>query len=277
MKKDICVITGGAGAMGIGAAKRIAAEDNMAIIIVDLSQEALDAGVKELEDAGLVAYGFKMDVTNKEQAAALARFASEKGTVKGLINLAGISPKGGPDYHVPGSLVFDVPAKGTVYISDEIARVMSEGGCIINITSASPFLSPPGTMGEELYPLALEDFEKYVEEMHDLLAKEDEQTGRNRGYVNARYFIMHYTEYFACKVGRDGIRVVSVGPGVVDGPMVEESGLGLAKMSACGRTGRPEELADIYAFLLSDKASYITGTNIMADGGIVAAIHTMKR
>lgn len=275
--KDVCVITGGAGAMGLGAGKRLG-KDGWKIVIVDVSQEALDVGVKALSGEGVEAEGFKMDVTDESQAPALASFAQKAGNVKGLINLAGISPKGGPDYKVPASLVFDIPVKGTVFLSAAVAEVMKDGGCIVNITSTSPFLVPPGSMQEDLYPLAVEDFEQFSQKMYAALDQaDDEQTSRNNAYVWSRNFIKWYTEWHACQVGKQGIRVLSIGPGVVDGPMVEESGLGLAKMSALGRTGRPEELAEIYAFMLSDKASYITGTNLMADGGIVAAIHNMKR
>lgn len=275
--KDVYIITGGAGAMGLCAAKRFG-QDGIKVVLADLSQEALEKGIKELAGAGVEAAGFQMDVTDKEKAVELAAFAAKEGNVAGLLNLAGISPKGGPDYNVPASLVFDIPVKGSVYIGQEVAKVMREGGCIININSTSPYLVPPGSMQEALYPLANEDFDKFVEEMHKAIDESgDAQTGRNNAYVWSRNFLAWYTEYFAVQIGKENKRVLSISPGVVDGPMVEESGLGLAKMSALGRTGTPSEMAEIYAFLISDKASYITGTNILADGGIVAALHNMKR
>lgn len=274
---DVYIITGGAGAMGLCAAKRFG-QDGVKILLVDLSQEALDKGIKELAAAQIQAVGFQMDVTDKDKAVELAEFAAKEGKIMGLLNLAGISPKGGPDYNVPGSLVFDIAVKGTVYLSQEIVKVMAEGACIININSTSPYLVSPGSMEEVLYPRAIEDFEEFLGEMHVAIdASGDAQTARNNAYVWGRNFIAWFTEYFATQIGRENKRVVSVSPGVVDGPMVEESGLGLARMSALGRTGTPSEMAEIYAFLLSNKASYITGTNILADGGIVAAIHNMKR
>jgi NAD(P)-dependent dehydrogenase (short-subunit alcohol dehydrogenase family) len=264
--------------MGLGAAKAIGSELDMTIVVADVSQAALDKAVAELRAAGIPAEGFKADVTDRDQVAELVAFAAAAGSVKGLLNLAGISPKGGPDYRVSCDTVFDIAVKGTVYFCQAASKAMADGGCIINISSTSPFLVPPGSMQEALYPLATEDFERFLAEMHAALeASGDEQMARNNAYVWGRRFIIWYTEWLACQVGRQGIRVVSVGPGVVDGPMVEESGLGLAKMSAVGRTGRPEELAAVYAFLMSDKASYVTGTNLMVDGGIVAALHNMKR
>lgn len=275
--KDVCIVTGGAGAMGLCAAKRIGA-DGVKIILADLSEKGLDAGIKELASAGVEAEGFVIDVTDKAKATELAEFAALAGNVKGLINLAGISPKGGAADVLPWNMVFDIPTKGTMYISKAVAEVMKDGGCILNISSTSPFLSPPGSMSEELYPLAVEDFDEFVEKMHvELEGKKDLQTSKNCGYVNARNFIIWFTEHYACQVGKEGIRVVAIGPGVVDGPMVEESGLGLAKMSSLGRTGRPEEMAEVFAFVMSDKASYLTGTNIMVDGGIVAGIRNRKR
>jgi NAD(P)-dependent dehydrogenase (short-subunit alcohol dehydrogenase family) len=264
--------------MGLGAAEAIGKELGMKIVLGDISEEAIDKGVAKLAEAGVEADGFVADARNQEEAAQLVAYAAKTGTLKGLINLAGISPKGGPDYHVSYKLVFDIAVCGTVFCSQEAAKAMTEGGCIINISSTSPFLVPAGTMQEDLYPLAAEDFSGFLDKMHAALAASgDEQTARNYAYMWGRRFIIWYTEWLACQVGKQNIRVVSIGPGVVDGPMVEESGLNLARMSAIGRTGRPEELAAVYAFMLSDKASYISGTNLMVDGGIVAAIHNIKR
>ena len=276
---DVCIITGGGGAMGLVAAKRMG-QDGIKIVLADNSQESLDAGIKVLTDLGIDAAGCKTDCTNQDECNALAAFAATQGTVKYLLNLAGISPKVAPELEdkIDGKLVFDVACLGTIYTSTACFEVMDEGGCVINIASASPFLVPPGSLSDELYPMAIEDLEGFKNAVYEVINKEENmQSSRNKAYMIARNFNMWYSEVCACAEGRKNIRVLSVAPGVVDGPQVEESGLALANMSALGRTGTPDEMAEAYAFLFSDKASYITGTNIMCDGGIVAAIHTRKR
>jgi len=96
--------------------------------------------------------------------------------------------------------------------------------------------------------------------------------------VYAKAGVIRLVRRTAASWGRRGARIVSVSPGVVDTPMGTAeiaSGNGTEEMaaaSALGRAGRPEELAKVIAFLCSDAASYVTGTDVLVDGGTVAAL-----
>jgi NAD(P)-dependent dehydrogenase (short-subunit alcohol dehydrogenase family) len=111
--------------------------------------------------------------------------------------------------------------------------------------------------------------------MQNLFAQvENEDEVRFFSYAVSKNFVAWYAEQLAINLGARGIRVLSVAPGVIDTPMVQseaDSGTAETTMGAVlGRMGSPEELGSLLAFLATGPATYITGTNILCDGGFVA-------
>ena len=90
--------------------------------------------------------------------------------------------------------------------------------------------------------------------------------------------VLGYTSRMAVSCGKKGIRVVSISPGTFRTPMGEiegEEAAAFAKRGALGRLGEPEEIAKMMAFMVSEECSYLTGVDILYDGGSVAALQAM--
>lgn len=97
---------------------------------------------------------------------------------------------------------------------------------------------------------------------------------KGMAYSISKNFVVWYSQKNAGKFGQKGARIVSVSPASFDtemGRLEEKSGSAeMLETAAIKRFGRPEEIAEVLAFCASDKASYLTGTDILCDGGTVA-------
>ncbi|MBP3222826.1 MAG: SDR family oxidoreductase [Actinomycetaceae bacterium] len=273
---DVLVITGGASGMGNSVAKE--ADDSYTLVLADLPGEKLDAAVQELKDAGRDAHGFGCDVTNAQNVYDLSQFAQSLGEVKALVHAAGVSP-----HLASAEKIFEINACGTVNINEAFAAVMKEGAAIVNVASMSAYMAP-----EDRIPYAMfETVEHGVQALKEaglaMLAQvPEEQKGGLAGmsYMFSKVFVRWYTRTTALVLGKKGIRVVSVSPGTIDTPMGRAEGkdaADLGMMSALGRLGQPEELARVMLFLASDKASYLTGFDVLVDGGTIAALEAQRK
>ena len=98
---------------------------------------------------------------------------------------------------------------------------------------------------------------------------------KGMAYSISKHFVMWYCKKMAAKFGEKAARIVSVSPGSFDtdmGRLEEKSGSAeMLKTAALKRFGKTEEIAELLAFCVSDKAGYLTGTDILCDGGVMAS------
>jgi NAD(P)-dependent dehydrogenase (short-subunit alcohol dehydrogenase family) len=179
-----------------------------------------------------------------------------------LVVTAGVSP-----VMADARTILDVDLAGTSRVLEAFDSRVTEGSVAVCVASMAGHLG--GT-----WPDAT------IEQLDDPLNSPDAGLTDDPGfaYLLAKLGVMRLVRRKAKDWGRRGARILSVSPGVVDTPMgrLEVEGTGgaaeLARGSALGRLGRPEEVAAVIAFLCSDGASYMTGTDILVDGGAVAAL-----
>lgn len=241
------IVTGAAS--GIGAAiARMLARRGANIVAADRDIDGLKTIVDAIEAGGAKAVYQLVDVANPKEVESLVETAVETfGRLDLAVNNAGI---GGPsattaDYPLDGwQHVIDVNLNGIFYcLKYEIAAMTKsgKGGAIVNMASI---------LGSVAFAQA-------------------------PAYVAAKHGVVGLTKTAALEFAKDNIRINSVAPGFIDTPLLsknlEQDALaGIAAMHPVGRLGRNDEVAALTCFLLSDAASFITGSYHLVDGGYTA-------
>ena len=154
---DVCVITGGGSGMGLAAAKFMPTEK--IIVISGRTVSKLENAADELRKEGHTVYCQACDTSDRESVKKLAEFSASLGTVRNVINSAGLSPN-----MADGIKVLKVNALGTVYINQEFSKVMEKGSVIVDVASNSAY-SLPGFLikiASKSYPYAETDEEKFI-------------------------------------------------------------------------------------------------------------------
>ncbi len=271
--KQICVVTGGGSGMGLEAAKLVGREQGQKIILVGRTVSKLQNALDELKGLGIEAEAYPCDTGDRSGVEALAQYAAGQGTVKTVIHAAGVSP-----HMTSAEQIFRINAVGTVNIDEAFSAVMGEGSCILNVSSMAGYTMPEANAPRQVYALSLTDVQTFDIAAGQMLSAIPEAQRTGAAYSISKHFVQWYTRKMALKCGKKGIRVVSISPGTFNTPMGEvegEEAASFARAGALGRLGEPVEIARMMAFMVSDGCSYLTGTDILYDGGAVAAFQEM--
>jgi 3-oxoacyl-[acyl-carrier protein] reductase len=252
LKNHVAIVTGGANGIGQSVVRRFH-QDGAKIAIWDLADEPGQALAEEITAQGGTAQYQHVNVTQAEQVeAALNELLESWEQVDILINNAGILRDGQLVKFKEGEVqkrmtedmfdsVIDVNLKGVFLCTRAVAPQMiaQESGVILNATSV---VGLDGNFGQT-------------------------------NYVATKSGVIGMTKVWARELGRYGVRVNAVAPGFTATEMVmsmpERILDGMRKRTPLGRLGQPEDIANAYAFLASDQASFISGAVLRVDGGIV--------
>lgn len=265
---NVCIITGGGSGMGLEAAKLLGKDQR--IILVGRTVSKLEGAVAELQGLGIEAEAFPADAGDRASVEKLAEYATSLGTVKNVLHAAGVSP------HMDDpERIFTINTLGTINIDEVFGPIVAEGGCILNVASMAGHMLPADQAPVQLYQLALSNSEAFLGGAQQMLTRFPAEQATGAAYSISKNFVQWYTVRMAVKFGKRGVRVVSISPGTFDTPMGKiegEEASNIAVAGALGRVGDPAEIARMMAFILSDECSYLTGTDILYDGGAVAAL-----
>jgi NAD(P)-dependent dehydrogenase (short-subunit alcohol dehydrogenase family) len=265
---DVLVVVG-VGGMGVSVARRSGA--GRTIVLADIDSAALRAAADALTDDGHQVLTRQVDVTSRSSVAALADAARAAGRVTAVVHTAGLSPQ-----QASTEAVLAVDLLGVALSIDEFGRVIEPSGAGVVIASMAGYLMPPLDPDTERR-LATAPAE-------DLLGLEvcSNITSSQMAYPFAKRANQIRVAAAAGAWGERGARINSISPGVISTAMgrlelaSESGGLMRAMVDNSGlrRLGTPEDIAAAAEFLLGPSASFITGTDLLVDGGVVAAIST---
>lgn len=264
--KKVIVITGGAGGIGQACARTF--KDDL-LIITDYLQEVVDKTVESLLKEGYNAKGIACDITSKKDVDKLKNFVSNNGKLKALIHTAGVSgtvkdPK----------KVYTIDLVGTDILVDAFYELATIDSVAVLLSSMMAHTVPPDDIYDEALqnpqaPGSFETVNRFVNGSSDLM------------YNFSKRGVILLLEKNVAKWGEKGARIVSVSPGVIETPMALKAAeehperMEMIKQATpLKRNGKPGDVADLIYFLISDAASFITGTDILVDGGV---LHNIKK
>ena len=232
----VALVTGAARGQGAAIVQRLRA-DGFKVAACDLAADELKASVTALGDAGVIAV--PLDVTAEEQwASAVAEVLDTFGALSTLVNNAGVLHRAA--------------------LSDETAAGFENSW---RVNTLGPFLGMRACLP------ALREAEG-ASIVNTCSTGAVRPFPNHAAYGSSKWALRGLTQIAAAELASSGIRVNAVLPGAVETPMLDEKTQArLVATSVAGRIGKPMEIADAVAFLVSDRAAFITGSELVVDGG----------
>lgn len=265
---DVLVVIG-TGGMGQVIARRLG--PGRAVLLADVNEDALQSSADALRRDGHQVTSRRVDVSSRDSVAGLAEAARSLGPVAQVAHTAGLSPA-----QATARAILAVDLLGTALVLEELGRVVAPGGAGVVIASMAGHLTPPLSADQE-GQLA----NSPADELLSLpFASPEEVTDPGSAYALAKRANVLRVQAASSSWGQRGARINSISPGVISTSMGHqelESEVGpfmraMVSASATGRIGTPDDIAAAAAFLLGPDASFVTGTDLLVDGGVVAAV-----
>lgn len=256
----------GAGGMGMAVARRLGQYNRL--LITDIDAHKLKQQVVKLREEGIQVDSIVCDVTDPASVQLLAEKVSAFGTFAKLAHVAGLSPS-----MADWRTIMSVNLVGPALVTEILLPFVQPGSAAVLISSLSAHLGSPDSgvialLSQPLQPNFIEDLNRLV----------DGNMTPQLAYMWSKFAVIQLCQKLAVTWGKKGARVVSVSPGLIATPQgINEFKHASTKndlLNKCPlqRQGGMLEIADVVEFLMSNRASYINGIDLLVDGGIRAAL-----
>jgi 3-oxoacyl-[acyl-carrier protein] reductase len=242
LKNKVSIISGAAQGIGLATALKFA-QEGVIIVLCDLHQPAVDDAVAACKSEGAQAIGYALDVTDRAAVDDMVSDVKARfNRIDVMVNNAGITQDARLQKMTLAQFdaVINVNLRGVFHCAQAVADTMVEQGAGV-ILNASSVVGIYGNYGQT-------------------------------NYAASKFGVIGFTKTWSRELGPKGVRVNAVAPGFIETPILDSvPDKVIQKMREAvplNRLGRPEEIANVYAFLASDEASYINGTVIEVGGGM---------
>ena len=242
LQNKVSLITGAAQGIGLATALKFAREGAI-VVVCDVNPKAVDAAVALCQAEGATAKGYVMDVTQRPMVdSVVASVVAEWGRVDVLVNNAGITQDARLQKMTIEQFdrVIDVNLRGVFHCSQAVADIMVAQGRGV-ILNASSVVGIYGNFGQT-------------------------------NYAATKFGVIGFTKTWSRELGPKGVRVNAVAPGFISTPILktipDKVIQDMEQRVPMRRLGQPEEIANVYAFLASDEASYVNGIVMEVAGGL---------
>ncbi|MDE1917950.1 MAG: SDR family oxidoreductase [Sphingomonadales bacterium] len=262
------VVLIGAGSIGQAIARRVSAGRH--VLIADVRIEAAEKAAQTFREAGFAVTAAHVDIASRAPVESLAAQAAALGAVMGVIHSAGVSPS-----QAPVATILAVDLYGSALVLEAFGAVIAPGGAGVVISSQS---------GHRMAALTAEqDRLLATTPADDLLALPmlagDAITDTLHAYQMSKRANGLRVRAEAVRWGTRGARINAISPGIVITPLAHDElngprGEGYRRMlalSPAGRAGTPDEIGALGAFLMGREGAFITGSDILIDGGTTAS------
>jgi len=254
----------GAGGMGMAIARRLG--QNYRLLLVDRNGTHLERQLAALQAEGHLATGAICDITNAEDVARVAAEVAQQGGFRALAHVAGLSPSMG-DW----ATIMSVNLIGAALVEQALLPHAGSGTAAVFISSLAAQIPPPAP---EL--LALLDQPLAPDILSVLQARLVDAATSALAYQHSKFALNRLCARGAARWGRAGARIMSLSPGLIATPMGalefsrQPMKYQMLEHTPLQREGTMIEIADAVEFLLSSKASFISGIDLLVDGGFAA-------
>ena len=231
------------------------------------NEKRLRAALDELERTDVEAYGMACDISDRESVDKFRDYALTLGKIGSVVNAAGV------DFdNASIEQVIDINMLGTINVTESFLPHLEGGAVLVNYSSITGYYYQPTATDIEIWdnPYA-NDFAERVRAS----VKRPEMAPPDLNecfpfYAASKRFVMHYTMANASRFGKRGARLFSIAPGAFDTPMYRAGTVADEKVKAVTafkRLGTPEEMASLVVELMDPSHGYLTGCDIIHDGG----------
>lgn len=257
----------GAGAMGMAVARRLAQQHR--VLLADINAPLVEERVAAMRSEGCDASSIVCDVTSVASVQTLAATVGEKGGLAALAHVAGLSPSLG-DFRS----IMRVNLRGAALVADALLPLTRQGSAAVLIASLAAHNFTP--VAEVLEILRDPTSEDLVERLQSAVGQE--RATPQIAYAYSKWAMLSLVRRSATAWGERGARIMSLSPGLIattQGALEFQKSEGkqrLFQLSPMCREGTMLEIADAVEFLLSPRASFISGSDLLVDGGLCAAV-----
>jgi NAD(P)-dependent dehydrogenase (short-subunit alcohol dehydrogenase family) len=268
MAREVLAVLG-VGGMGHAIARRLG--PGKTVLLADNNAAALTSVAQALSADGHQVDSREVDVSSPQSVRALAEHAASLGAVTQVAHTAGLSPS-----QASAEAILAVDLLGTALVLQEFGEVIESGGAGVVIASMAGHVFPPLTTEQE---------RALAHTPTDQLLGLDFVSAQLITEPGIAYGIAKQANHIRVRAasaqwGRRGARINSISPGIISTPMgqqefaspVGDAMRAMVAGSATGRVGTPDDIASATAFLLGPDSSFITGTDLLVDGGAIAAM-----